>query len=220
MTELFCYCLGCRCDLGVAEKIFTFYIPNSSNKNDVQFVIKPEIVQLLRGETNAFQLAIRNNNNNNNDNPVNNNSKKKKNKSFENGIYCKNCDNKLGNVTNFGPNNGELYSIGHEKVFIGKNPTVLQVKEKWHIQLQTFKNISNRNPETFSQSVLHINTTELLNNEIVSPTKIIDLKTFKFSWKTLIKSQKKPSIAQIHATIESIIRDTIVVMPTGTGKSK
>lgn len=133
-------------------------------------------------------------------------------------IQCPHCKSNIGLELPFGPCGANFKALGCDKVYIGSIPD--PKKRKWLAQLSEYgKLLGIRKMQNF-------NTCEIEPKRSATESYV---KVFKpmvnlpeptmFQYEDILYSAKIPRKSQLLAFIDSCLHDTIVVMPTGTGKT-
>lgn len=136
-------------------------------------------------------------------------------------IKCKSCQAALGVMSNYGPNNAPMIAFKHDKVFWG--PARPAKLSKWHTQRLQYQNVETRGPANFYGGVSAPPST--LREQGKARRAVPLLKpsphdpVVDFLWERVAQSQKIPTCYQEIAFVEALLHDSIIALPTGSGKT-
>jgi hypothetical protein len=184
-------CISCLKSCGQLDTELCFYKSDNNPKN-VQLIVKPELVLQLKG----IKFGII------------------RDEKSKNRIQCLVCTAFLGVECPHGPDRCSYYAFKHDRLFVGS--IIPTSKLKWHTVLHNFPN--SLVVDFFGRNVIHVDTYGRGPiRELSLPNDISEIENFRHE--ELLHSDKFIKPCQQLAYVETLIRDTIVVMPTGSGKT-
>ena len=185
-------CFNCDTNLSDISQLFFYY----KNDKSVELTIKPE-VEILFEEEKTLRIFY--------------DSDKTR------YLICSNCRFIVGMIFPFAPNNRDLKVFSCDRVKLGQK---LYSGKKWHNIYKTLA-IENRNTEAFfKDSSLIQNPRRSVNKKVIEETVHFPLvaKRENFEWFT-VSLVKSPRDYQIEAYVQGLLKNTVIVLNTGAGKT-
>lgn len=130
---------------------------------------------------------------------------------------CLNCSHDLGYDLGLGPNKRSVLLFGIEKVVL--RGTTRSAKDKWRDVINQYPEIEVREESNFFGAV-HLPQEPIQQAVITKPPIVFPQPHHSvFDFRKILVSEKIPKPEQTQAFVEGLLRDLIVVLPTGCGKS-
>lgn len=137
-------------------------------------------------------------------------------------LRCLHCNAAIGSEIPHGPNKSTYLAFKHDMVYIGLTRPLK--KMKWHEWKQKYPTIATRTMDTFfgvisqkvqqSQSIAHTPYELVMPRISVSGLQVFNCENFLSA-----NSNKNVRSYQKQAYVECLLQNTVLVMPTGTGKT-
>ncbi|RHY39340.1 hypothetical protein DYB30_007578, partial [Aphanomyces astaci] len=119
----------------------------------------------------------------------------------------------------FGPDGAVYSGIGVQNVLIGSMTSRWTKKDKWRLLVDDFPHIASRtNDNFFGGSTSQAQTVPPVETAAIDPI-VFATTAPDFSLDGLLVSGKAPRPTQVCGFVEALLRDILVVMPTGSGKT-
>ncbi|KAJ1397805.1 hypothetical protein B484DRAFT_257615, partial [Ochromonadaceae sp. CCMP2298] len=130
-------------------------------------------------------------------------------------IKCRTCGFGFGCDLPFGPDGSWFVAMACDKVAVGE--TVFSKKDRWRDCSHLFPDIARRDPQSFYGEM--VETEAVVRPDPAPPVMPEPTIQSHFVYSDVLTSSKMPREAQVRAYIEGLLRDCVVVLPTGCGKT-